>query len=273
MTFSLWSFLIAAVFNGFAAYAALIRGSVSFSGAVAGTIVGAGILSAGGFFLWAILIIFFVSSSLLSRIGKARKAALEIIHKKGSERDAVQVFANGGIGFAGALLFGFTGNELFWCAAAASLAAAAADTWASELGVLSKRPPVSIKNFKTIVPGVSGGVSWLGTSAAFGGAALVGLIFGFGAMFIMGVSLELLWGMLAVTLCGFTASFVDSILGATLQIHYYDEKEQSITEFSVKDGIPMKYYQGIRWIDNDAVNFISTLFAAMTAGLIHYLLI
>ena len=109
--------------NAGAAVAAMVRRSVSRSGAVAGTVIGSAILYFGGFATWGMLMLFFVSSTVMSRVGRTAKSSLAALHEKGDERDAVQVIANGGTGLVGTLLFAATGNPLF-AAAAAGLKAA-----------------------------------------------------------------------------------------------------------------------------------------------------
>jgi len=272
MSFSIWSFIIAAVFNGFVAYLAMEREAVDAGGAAAGTLIGAAVLSAGGFFLWMILVMFFVSSTLLGKFGEEKRSHLSEIHKKDGQRDALQVAANGGIGCAAALAYGWTGSEIFFCAAAASFAAATADTWASELGVLSRRPPVSLRTFRAVEPGISGGVSLLGTAAALGGALSIGFIYLAGTVIMFGWSSELLTGAAAVTLAGVFGSFVDSILGAFVQIHYYDAAKNRLTEYSERNGQFLEAVQGVRWMDNDAVNFFCTLSAAAAAGAAYLIL-
>ena len=59
-------------------------------------------------------------------------------------------------------------------------AAANADTWSSELGILSKSPPFLITTFKAVPPGTNGAVSILGLLAAIGGGATIGLGTAFG---------------------------------------------------------------------------------------------
>src|SRR5512133_595037 len=120
------------------AYLAYRVHSLNRSGAVAATIVGTIIFGLGGL-PWAILLmVFFITSSGLSRAFKNRKRGLDEKFSKGHERDAGQVFGNGGIAtFFAALHFFFPASPLPWLGFAASLAAVNADTWATELGVLN----------------------------------------------------------------------------------------------------------------------------------------
>ncbi|MCG2784295.1 MAG: DUF92 domain-containing protein, partial [Anaerolineae bacterium] len=155
------------------AYAAYRVRSLSRSGAWAAVLVGTIIFGLAGWRWSVLLLAFFISSSLLSRAFKKRKLGLNEKFSKGSQRDAGQVFGNGGLAtlFAG-LSFFFPGEAWPWLAFAASLAAVNADTWATELGVLSPHPPRMLTNLtKAVEKGTSGGVSLFGTLAALAGSA------------------------------------------------------------------------------------------------------
>ena len=89
------------------AYAAYRVRSLNKSGAVAATIVGTVIFGIGGW-QWAVLLLtFFITSSGLSRAFKRRKADLSEKFSKGHERDAGQVFGNGGLATIFAALHAF----------------------------------------------------------------------------------------------------------------------------------------------------------------------
>ncbi|MBK8616482.1 MAG: DUF92 domain-containing protein [Anaerolineales bacterium] len=134
------------------AYLAYRAHSLNKSGAIAATVTGTIIFGIGGL-PWAILLLtFFITSSALSRAFKKRKQGLDEKFSKGHERDAGQVFGNGGIATAFAALHFFFPNELWpWLGFAAALAAVNADTWATELGVLNPHPPRMITNLKKVV--------------------------------------------------------------------------------------------------------------------------
>ncbi|MBM6839600.1 DUF92 domain-containing protein, partial [Clostridium saudiense] len=121
------------------------------------------------------MLVFFISSSIISRIAKIQKISLEKIHEKGDARDFIQVIANGGIALICVILFQVTKDIKFLIASAVSFSVSNSDTWASELGVLSKGNTRSILTGKIIEKGVSGGVSLLGTLSAFLGATVIGL--------------------------------------------------------------------------------------------------
>jgi uncharacterized protein (TIGR00297 family) len=240
------------------AYAAWRVRSLSRSGALAAVVVGAVIFGLGGW-QWAILLLtFFISSSLLSRAFKKRKRGLDEKFSKGSQRDAGQVFGNGGLAtlFAG-LAFFFPGESWPWLAFAAALAAVNADTWATELGVLSPHPPRMMTNLtKVVEKGTSGGVSLFGTLAALAGAGLIGILAGTLSPLpnspLNGLSITL-W----VTLAGLAGSLVDSFLGATVQAIYRCPTCEKETERHPLHtcGAPTTLQRGLSWFDNDWVNF------------------
>jgi uncharacterized membrane protein len=134
-----------------------------------------------------------------------------------------------------------------------------ADTWATELGVLSRAPPRLITTSKPVAPGTSGGLTAAGTLAALGGAALIGLVaagFGLaaGQPFLSAAGLFLL-----ACLAGLLGSLFDSLLGATVQAIYYCDACGKETERHPLHscGAPTRRLRGWRWMNNDWVNFIS----------------
>jgi uncharacterized protein (TIGR00297 family) len=274
VTFRLGYLLLALGVNSVAALGALWRRAVTRDGALAGLVVGAITLYLGGFFYWGMLMLFFVSSTIVSRIGPARKESLARIHEKDDRRDAVQVLANGGTSVLALALFGITGKPAFAVAAAAGFAAVNSDTWASELGVLSATPPRSIIRGDRLPAGASGGVTTAGTLASVGGSALVGIWFAAG-IWIPGslasagpegaYGLSPLAALGLVTVAGALGSVVDSILGATIQAHYR-APDGSYTERKRTGSQANTLVQGLRAVTNDTVNFLSSAAAALMAG-------
>lgn len=176
-------------------------------GAVAALAVGLATLWGLGWRGVALLFAFLISSSLLSQ--------------KSTTRNARQVVANGGI----AALAALTGS---WTAFASAVAAATADTWASEIGRHARALPRLITTARPVPAGTDGGITLLGTVGGIAGAAFIALP-------------SLLWGRhgIAIAAAGVLGMFVDSVLGATVQ-------------------------GTVRWLDNDAVNLVAT---ASGAGL------
>ena len=253
-----------------AAYAAR---SLSSSGAIAAALLGTAIFGLGGF-PWAVLLVgFFVSSSLLSRLFKRRKSAVNEKFSKGSRRDAGQVLANGGV--AGALVIAqaiFPSAGFLWAAAVGTLAAVNADTWATELGVLSRGEPRLLTTGQKVEKGTSGAVSWVGTLAALAGAAAIGVL----AVMVWpeyagGASLTAMPARLGlIALAGLAGSFVDSLLGATVQAIYYCPTCAKETERHPQHscGTATHPIRGWRWLNNDIVNLACALTGALAASLI-----
>ena len=156
---------------------ALRAGALNRSGAYAAAASGGLIFAFGGFAWAALLLTFFISSSALSRLFPARKRLLTEKFSKGSQRDWAQVLANGGLGTALVIVHAVIPDAAWpWLAYACAMAAVNADTWATELGVLSPVPPKLITSWKIVERGASGGISLWGSLAALAGAALVALI-------------------------------------------------------------------------------------------------
>jgi uncharacterized protein (TIGR00297 family) len=245
-------------------------GALSKSGAWAAVLTGGFIFGLGGLAWAALLLTFFISSSALSRAFGKRKASLAEKFSKGSRRDWGQVLANGGLGACLAVAFTLRQQpEWIWLAFAGAMAAVNADTWSTELGVLSKTPPRMITNGKQVERGTSGGISWTGTLAALGGAALVALV---AVLF----SLDASWigYLLIITLGGLAGSLFDSLLGASIQAIYWCPACEKETERHPLHscGSPTTQVRGWAWVNNDIVNFGCSLMGALVTASLWLLL-
>ena len=245
-------------------------GLLAGSGAIAATIIG-GLIFSLGRLPWALLLLtFFVSSSLLSWAFPSRKREVASTFAKGGRRDWAQVAANGGLGtcFLLAVFLGWIDPSIAWAGYAGSLASVNADTWATELGVLSPTPPRLLTTGKRVLPGKSGGISLLGSMAALAGAFLIA---GLAGWFTSSQTPQL---VLIVTLAGLLGSFVDSLFGATVQAIYYCPQCKKETERHPFHtcGTPTIFHRGWVWLNNDGVNFFSSVFGALSAAGAFYLL-
>lgn len=162
-----------------------------------------------------LLFAFLVSGSLLTKGGGARTAR--------------QVIANGGV----AALAALAGS---WPAFAGSLAAATADTWASEIGRHSRTLPRLITTGRAVPHGADGGITLLGTAGGITGAGFIAA-----SALLLEPNAAAPW--FAVTGAGLVGMFLDSLLGATLQGK-----------------------GAFQWLDNDAVNLAATLSGALVGA-------
>lgn len=235
--------------------------SLTSSGAIAATVVGTLAVAAG--WNWgALLIIYFATSTALSHLGRAAKERRTAsIVAKGGARDATQVLANGAM-FAAAAFVMIMQPDVRWVAlGAGSLAASAADTWATEIGTLYGGMPRSILTWRSVPAGTSGGISAIGTLAALAGAVFVALI---------AAALGGTWIVARNVMIGGTAgALVDSLLGATIQSRRWCDRCERETERTVHDcGTPTRNVRGFVWLDNDMVNFLSNAAGALIAAIL-----
>src|SRR6266478_6236275 len=251
------------IFSSSIALLAYRRRSLNKSGVVGAIASGTTIFGAGGWSWGLALIYFFVSSSLLSHYREREKARIAADKfSKGSQRDILQVAANGGVATLMALTYGLTHDQLLQTGFAGTLAAATADTWATELGTLSPRQPRLITTAKHVPAGTSGGITLLGTSASFLGALSLGLVF----WAMQGFRRSLAALPLIALISGLAGSFFDSLLGATVQAMYYCPVCEKETEQRThRCGTKTTPLRGIPWVDNDVVNFLATMCGALVA--------
>ena len=232
--------------------------ALSTGGAVAALLVGTAASIAG--WTWAaVLIVFFVTSSALSRFRHAtREARIGRIVEKGNERDAVQVLANGGVFAVAALLAAATGESAWAAAALGGLAAATADTWATEVGTVIGGLPRSVVTFKPLPAGTSGGVTVPGTLASIAGAAFIA-----GMSYFIGVG----GASTGVFVGGALGSLADSLIGATVQERRWCDGCSEATERRTHYcGRATHVVGGVPGARNDLVNVVCTLVGASVAA-------
>lgn len=216
-------------------------------GALTAVAVGTAVLLGTGWPGCLALGAFFAGSSLVSRLAPDPTAALDA---KGQRRDPFQVLANGGPAAVGALV-----PEAGLWIVTATLAASAADTWATSVGGWSRLPPRHILTGRPVDPGTSGGVTPLGTAGALAGAALVAA-----GPALAGSDLAL---FAVAVVVGMLGMLLDSLLGAAAQARFHCHRCDRRTERRVhRCGETARLVGGFAWLTNDGVNLLASAAAA-----------
>ncbi|MDL1897118.1 DUF92 domain-containing protein [Anaerolineae bacterium CFX7] len=278
---------LSALIGGFAYW----RGALSRGGVLGAMLTGTAIFGLGGFVPGLLLVAFFVSSTLLSHYKTRVKEKFSEKFQKGSRRDLGQALANGGwaallaVSMGAAQWFGWDArvHALLFAAFLGALATVTADTWATEIGVLSKTLPRLVTTGRVVPAGTSGGITPLGTATAFGGGIFMGIVAAAG-LFAQALALGNLgweggWNfitqatamsvggiLLLAGVCGLGGSLFDSLLGATAQGVYFCEYDETQTEKKIHGcGRATRLVRGWAWLDNDLVNFSASVFGSALA--------
>jgi uncharacterized protein (TIGR00297 family) len=240
------------------AWTAWRAGTLTRSGAVAAWTIGVLVLHGTGWAGGAVLAAFFVASNLVSRIKP--RVIPSSLDPKTDRRDLWQVYANGGPAAIAAVAASADVQLGIWLVTA-SLAAAAADTWATSLGLRSRVPPRLLWSGRKVAAGTSGGVTLAGTVAAATGALIVA---GTGAL-VARMPLLLPIG----TLIGFAGMMADSLLGGILQGRFHCPRCDQASEWRThRCGSSTVRRTGLAWLNNDGVNFFATALATCAALLV-----
>ncbi len=225
---------VALAVNLAAAGAAYAARAIDVPGAVAGTILGTVTATFLGWRGFVVLVFFVAAGTAATKLGYRRKAATRLAQEAGGRRSAKNAVANAGVACAAALFAATTPQGgLYLAAFLGAFSSATADTLSSEIGQLRRGRCVLVTSWQPVAPGTDGGISLGGTLVGTAGAfavAVLGFSVGFHAP----------GGIAVVAVAGVFGSFVDSLLGATLE----------------RRGL----------LDNEGVNFLATLAGALVAA-------
>eukprot|EP00592_Proboscia_alata_P015578 CAMPEP_0194394032 /NCGR_PEP_ID=MMETSP0174-20130528/123630_1 /TAXON_ID=216777 /ORGANISM="Proboscia alata, Strain PI-D3" /LENGTH=242 /DNA_ID=CAMNT_0039189787 /DNA_START=586 /DNA_END=1315 /DNA_ORIENTATION=- len=160
-----------------------------------------------------------------------------------------------------------TASKLY-CAIISHYATCLGDTLASEMGILSQQGPISIITLKTVPHGTNGGVTWWGTMWS----GIGGVIIALGSVLldsVSGLGTRPLPTLLFGTSCGLLGSFLDSLLGATLQASYYDVEKKMICETDGPGGAStIRHISGMDILSNAQVNLVSVFATTIIGALV-----
>jgi uncharacterized protein (TIGR00297 family) len=180
------------------------RRALDLAGSVFMVIMGIIIIFTAGFNWLLLIFVFFILGMLFTRYQHGYKKEIEVYE---GTRTIKNVVSNGIVPFVMAAF----GNPAGFIG---SIAAATADTMASEVGVL--HTPRLITTFKKVPPGTDGGISILGTTAGIIGAGIIGFF-----AYVLGVYPDLTKALAIAVIAGTFGCFFDSVLGAVLEKRNY----------------------------------------------------
>jgi uncharacterized protein (TIGR00297 family) len=254
------------------------RRALTASGLVGAILVGTLIFGFGGWIWGLLLVTFFVSSSLLSHYRRIDKELVTEKFAKDNRRDVGQALANGGLGATLAVTFALEPSPLLFAAFLGVMATVNADTWATELGILSRVPPRLVTTGQEVAAGTSGAVSRLGMWASVAGALLIGTVataLTQVASLVNGTgwSLRAASFPLVALVGGLVGSLFDSFLGATVQgIYYCDRCAKETERPNHHCGATARPLRGWGWLNNDLVNFTASIVGGLVAVALAWLL-
>jgi len=273
--------LIAAFISSLIAIKAYRRKSLDLTGAISGFLVMT-VHIALGYRYGAMLLVFFFTSSKLTKVGEEKKRRVDADFKEGGQRNWTQVLFNSGIAAVlVVVMWTLTGWQDKCLDSKESTLITSliggiighysccnGDTWSSEIGILSDAQPRLITTFKPVRRGTNGGVTIAGLLAAAAAGSVIGLTFVAVGFFTTkcahDVALKQLLVIPLSALAGLCGSLIDSLLGATLQFSGFCTVRNKVVG---KPGPTVKKISGVTILDNNGVNLVSILLTTVLTSI------
>ena len=181
------------------------------------------------------------------------------VSKEKHGRGFLQILINGGLGTVLVVLYGLTGKAFLLASAMLSIGGNFIDSVSSDVGTLSKQEPYDLLRREFVPIGLSGGVTLLGTVSAFLFSA------GIGIYVALTLKQGLLFGLLCTALV-FAQSALDTLLGSAIQVKFRCTGCGILTEAAHHCDAPTEYARGWRFMNNNAVNTVSSLLISALAA-------
>lgn len=252
-----WSYIVPILLTPLIIALALKKKTLTPMAVVSAVMMDVAVSIAFGNVGFVVLLIFFAGSILTDKFKKKRNKTKQNLLEESNCRGISQVFANGFVAMLCAVLYSITSHRVLFVAFVAVMAEAFADTVASGIGSSAKHV-YDIFRFEKCQGGVSGGVSVVGTlSSLFASFLLAAVPLCVGALNA--------FEFLLVGCVGFVGGFFDSFLGSFVQAKYKCSVCGRVVEKPSHCSAPATHWRGIPFITNSAVNFLSTVFAALLA--------
>eukprot|EP01080_Neovahlkampfia_damariscottae_P006361 gene6361-10367_t len=254
------------------------KSSLNLSGAIAAFFVGC-ITFHGGLYFTTILLVFFFSSSRLTKYKSEIKKQREDGYEENQGRNYIQVLANGGLPTLICFIYQFffyhetfeleTTNFLKKFLLICYLgiySSNCGDTWSSEVGILSKNKPFHILYWKTVPYGTNGGVSKLGLLASLVAGVSLGIITSLVMVFSRRIQIQSV--LLLLVVCSFSSVFgslLDSVLGGIFEYSGYCKEKKKIVKIKTST---TKDISGFDLLSGDSINFISGGITGIITGIV-----
>jgi len=245
------------------AYWGYRRRFLTGSGAAIAWVLGGCVWAGGRWSLAVPLLFFFVVSSKVTRWAEERRGQMPTSAARAmGARNGRQVGANGAVAAVCAIAALLLGENRWLYGALCALAAMTGDTWSSEIGRALVPRPLDLRTFRRVDAGVSGAVSLVGSLAGLVGTVLTTSL---GILLLPGAGRPARYCFLVINLWAFAAMWVDSILGAFVQMRFRCQRCGVLIDNRIHCGEPTHRIAGISRVDNNLVNFLTTIFAALVA--------
>lgn len=236
------------------------RKKVDLSGYASILVLAAALILSHSYALLTGISVTFISSAIITTVKKRFAPGRQYDTESEAPRNWKQAASNMGVPVFLAVTEQLTNQNSFTFAAFAALACATADTWSSEIGVLSRTSPVFIVSRKKAQPGVSGGVTTLGTFCSILGSLIIA--------FVYYCYYERIAETTCILILGFTGALIDSLIGELFQAKYLSPTRDYTDQQSAG-----KLVKGFRIVTNNAVNLLAVAITAAIAYQLHYLVL